>query len=243
MKLADTYADIKRESWSDLDGNWGIIFLFNLLGTAVCIILSYMLLFFSTTALLIFLSLIADLTVFLYFHFGIFSLAYTASTHGTIRFSDGFLPLPVCWKFILCGLAFALISISIYVGTLFLLVRAFQIESPFLCVLVGTAAVVYLTVSFAPLPFLILNDPKANLFSILNRARNLMKGYKTHYLGFCLSFIGWLLVTLMTTGVGALFLTGYFYTSLNNFYHRLVRAKNGEEEQTEGKEEFTHFHL
>ena len=85
MKLADTYADIKRESWSDLDGNWGIIFLFNLLGTAVCIILSYMLLFFSTTALLVFLSLIADLTVFLYFHFGIFSLAYTASTHGTIR--------------------------------------------------------------------------------------------------------------------------------------------------------------
>ncbi|MBN2796330.1 MAG: DUF975 family protein [Clostridia bacterium] len=52
-------------------------------------------------------------------------------------------------------------------------------------------------------------------------SKALMEGYKMDYFKFVLSFFGWLLLSLITVGIGFLFLYPYFIASQKHYYEKL----------------------
>jgi len=60
----------------------------------------------------------------------------------------------------------------------------------------------------------------------INQSKQMMRGNKGKMFILGLSFIGWIIVTALTFGIGSLFLTPYLYVSLAVFYKEV----SGEDE-------------
>lgn len=64
-----------------------------------------------------------------------------------------------------------------------------------------------------------IDDITATEAMALSKA--MMEGYKMDYFKFVLSFFGWLILSLMTVGIGFLFLYPYFIASQKHYYEKL----------------------
>ncbi|MEY8349148.1 DUF975 family protein [Bacillus cereus] len=70
--------------------------------------------------------------------------------------------------------------------------------------------------------FFILNDhPEFSMNRAITESRRIMKGYKREYFLICLSFIGWFILSIVTFGIGFLWLIPYFYTTKAAFYEKV----------------------
>ena len=58
----------------------------------------------------------------------------------------------------------------------------------------------------------------------MKKTRQMMKGHKFDYFWLCLSFIGWLLLGILTVGIGYIWLIPYMQTTIGAFYDDV---KNG----------------
>lgn len=56
----------------------------------------------------------------------------------------------------------------------------------------------------------------------------LMDGHKWQLFVLDLSFLGWLLLSILTLGIGLLWLIPYWSTARAHFYEDLIREKNAE---------------
>ncbi len=75
--------------------------------------------------------------------------------------------------------------------------------------------------------YFILNDnPDMSPGEAINQSKQMMRGNKGKMFILGLSFIGWIIVTALTFGIGSLFLTPYLYVSLAVFYKEV----SGEDE-------------
>ena len=59
----------------------------------------------------------------------------------------------------------------------------------------------------------------------LAKSANLMKGYKMDYLNFLISFIGWLLLGIITMGIAYIWVLPYFMTAQKLYYLELIKIK------------------
>ena len=69
--------------------------------------------------------------------------------------------------------------------------------------------------------FIMVDDPNVSGLDALQQSWNMMKGRKWDF--FCLNFrfIGWILLSILTCGIGFIFLTPYMVTAFQNFYRKL----------------------
>ena len=69
--------------------------------------------------------------------------------------------------------------------------------------------------------FIMVDDQNVSGLDALQKSWNMMRGHKWDY--FCLQFrfIGWILLAILTCGIGTIFLEPYMVTASQNFYRKL----------------------
>lgn len=94
-----------------------------------------------------------------------------------------------------------------------------------LAVGIGTALLIVpgiiVACGFSMTFFIMVDDPNISGLDALQQSWNMMKGHKWDY--FCLQFrfIGWMLLTILTCGIGSIFLEPYMIAASQNFYRKL----------------------
>lgn len=79
--------------------------------------------------------------------------------------------------------------------------------------------------------YIIAENPTISATDALKRSEKMMEGHKMDYFILNLSFIGWLILSLFTCGIGVIFLNPYIETAKAHFY--LTLKENFEEETNE----------
>ncbi len=88
------------------------------------------------------------------------------------------------------------------------------------------ALCIYIDLIFTMTPYIIFRkNEDIDAISAMKYSRELVKGYKWNLLLFELSFIGWAILSVLTLGIGLLFLAPYYEVSLANYYLELVKIK------------------
>lgn len=62
----------------------------------------------------------------------------------------------------------------------------------------------------------------------LKKSRKMMKGHKGEFFVLGLSFIGWILLAILTLGVGFIALEPYMYATMAHFYEDLKAEQENE---------------
>ena len=72
--------------------------------------------------------------------------------------------------------------------------------------------------SYALTPYILVDEPELSALQAIKKSRKMMKGHKFDLFWLFLSFIGWIILCILTFGLGALWLGPYMYTSYAAFY-------------------------
>ena len=72
--------------------------------------------------------------------------------------------------------------------------------------------------SYAMTPFILEENPELSANDAIDRSRAMMKGHKFDLFWLLLSFLGWFLLSMLTLGIGLLWLMPYVQTSIAAFY-------------------------
>lgn len=79
--------------------------------------------------------------------------------------------------------------------------------------------------SYSQYYFVLRDHPEFSVTEAITESRRLMVGYKWKYFLLGLSFIGWGILTIITLGIGSLWLFPYITTSLAAFYDKVTEAQ------------------
>ncbi|MBY6037267.1 DUF975 family protein [Fictibacillus nanhaiensis] len=77
--------------------------------------------------------------------------------------------------------------------------------------------------------YVLKDQPDIGINKAITESRKLMKGYKWKFFVLQLSFIGWVILCLLTLGIGFLWLAPYMSSSSAAFYNELVKKQSDEE--------------
>ncbi|MBR6040151.1 MAG: DUF975 family protein [Clostridia bacterium] len=78
-------------------------------------------------------------------------------------------------------------------------------------------------------PYLLNEDPSLSGMDAIRRSWENMKGHKGELFGLAMSFFGWIMLTILTLGVLAIFYTGpYMALAEAGYYHELHHSVNAE---------------
>lgn len=75
--------------------------------------------------------------------------------------------------------------------------------------------------SYALTPFILKDEPELKYNAAIEKSMRMMDGYKMKLFLLDLSFIGWMILSILTLGVGLLFLQPYMNTARAAFYEDL----------------------
>lgn len=79
--------------------------------------------------------------------------------------------------------------------------------------------------SYSQVFFILKDNPEMGILDAITESRKRMDGLKWKYFVLLLSFIGWAILSLLTLGIGYLFLFPYMYTTLGAFYQHLIATE------------------
>ena len=85
--------------------------------------------------------------------------------------------------------------------------------------------------AYAMTPYILEEHPEIGAWDASTRSREMMKGHKFDLFYLYLSFIGWFLLSLLTLGIGFIWLSPYVDAAKAAFYNDL-KAEQGEEAVT-----------
>ena len=90
------------------------------------------------------------------------------------------------------------------------------------------------TYAYAMTYYISYDNPELSAEECINRSMKMMYGHKLDLFLLDLSFIGWILLSILTLGIGMLWVTPYMYTSRAKFYEELKMQEQvgGEEGET-----------
>ena len=83
---------------------------------------------------------------------------------------------------------------------------------------------IYWTYSYAMVPYLLAENPYLITTRAMELSKEMMYGEKFHYFVLHLSFLGWILLSVLTFGIGSFFLVPYTSATYAEFY-AAMRAK------------------
>lgn len=69
--------------------------------------------------------------------------------------------------------------------------------------------------------FIMVDDPNISGIDALQQSWNMMSGHKWDYFCLMFRFIGWILLSIITCGIGFIFLEPYMIAASQNFYRKL----------------------
>lgn len=72
--------------------------------------------------------------------------------------------------------------------------------------------------SYAMAPYIMQDDPSKSWKQCIDESREMMNGHKAQLFWLDLSFIGWIIVGMLTFGIGMLFVNPYMHQARANFY-------------------------
>lgn len=75
--------------------------------------------------------------------------------------------------------------------------------------------------AYAMTPFILVEQPETKVTDALRKSREMMKGHKFDLFFLELSFIGWILLCIITLGIGLFWLLPYMQTTIAAFYNDL----------------------
>lgn len=119
---------------------------------------------------------------------------------------------------IICMLVFALQSLQ---SDTFQVSAALILSIVLLCI--GMIVAFIFMLGFSQTVFLLLDNPSERAISAMKLSLAYMRGNKWQLFKLYLSFIGWLLLGLLTIGIGYLWIQPYFSQSLTEFYLNLIK--------------------
>ena len=94
-----------------------------------------------------------------------------------------------------------------------------------LCVAVGFILLIVpgiiLELMFSQTSFILKDDPQISASDAMKKSAEMMKGHKMELFWLELSFIGWLILSILTFGFGFLFLLPYMESTLAHYYEDL----------------------
>lgn len=83
-----------------------------------------------------------------------------------------------------------------------------------LCVIPG----IMMALNYAMVPYILVENPELSLNDALKLSRNMMYGHRWELVKLYLSFIGWIILSIFTLGIGYLWLNPYIFATLSGFY-------------------------
>ncbi len=75
--------------------------------------------------------------------------------------------------------------------------------------------------SYMMVPYIVADNPDISPSEALRRSKSMMRGNRWRLFCLEISFIGWAILSLLTLGIGCLWLTPYVETSLAEFYREI----------------------
>ncbi len=69
--------------------------------------------------------------------------------------------------------------------------------------------------------FILKDDPQISAIDALAKSWKMTSGHKADLVGLFLSFLGWMILSIFTLGIGFLFLYPYMYSTLAHYYEDL----------------------
>jgi uncharacterized membrane protein len=82
------------------------------------------------------------------------------------------------------------------------------------------------SISYMMCFYVMADNPRVGIKNALNISKKMTKGYKGKIFMLLLSFTGWLLLSILTLGIGLLWLIPYVLVSLSNLYDELKNESN-----------------
>ncbi len=82
---------------------------------------------------------------------------------------------------------------------------------------------IYFALAFAMAPYLMRDEPELKYQAALLKSKDMMVGHKWELFCLLLSFIGWLILALLTLGIGFFWLIPYANAAVVNFYEEVKR--------------------
>ncbi|AZV42190.1 DUF975 family protein [Peribacillus asahii] len=82
--------------------------------------------------------------------------------------------------------------------------------------------------SYSQTFFLLKDHPEYSILEAITESKVRMKGYKWKYFLLHLSFIGWGILSVITFGIGFLWLIPYITTSTATFYNELIKTQESQ---------------
>lgn len=78
-------------------------------------------------------------------------------------------------------------------------------------------------ISYSQVHYILLDEPNIKVNDAIKKSKEIMKGHKTDYFVLCLSFLGWIILSILTFGIGMLWLMPYMQVTLFNFYESIKK--------------------
>ncbi|MDR7073445.1 DUF975 family protein [Fictibacillus barbaricus] len=125
------------------------------------------------------------------------------------------------------GLFQAFSEISMYLKLLgtYLLMMIYVILWSLLLIIPG----IIKAFAYSQTYFVYKDNPKMGINAAITESRKLMHGYKWKFFVLQLSFIGWVILGLITVGIGFIWIYPYMSATYASFYNALVEKKKGAE--------------
>ena len=73
-------------------------------------------------------------------------------------------------------------------------------------------------------PYIVKDDKEISAMDALKKSWQITKGHKARLFWLGLSFIGWIILSLMTLGIGFFFLAPYMDTTFAHYYEDIKAA-------------------
>ncbi|MDM5190924.1 DUF975 family protein [Bacillus sp. DX4.1] len=137
---------------------------------------------------------------------GAYYLALNAARRHEVRIGHIFRWFQDGNKFIKSFLTYLLIMVYLFLWTLLLIIPG-----------------IIKSFSYSMTYFILNDHPEYSMNQAITESRRMMDGHKMDYFLLCLSFIGWFLLSVITLGIGFLWLAPYFYTTTAEFYEEILK--------------------
>lgn len=239
-------SEIKRQARANLQGKWSTVIVISLIYTAI----SYAITFASN--LIPFIGM-ASLIITIPLQYGLiysFIRIYRNEkyTYGDL-FTSAFNNFTKTWKVVgnrllklIVPIILVIVSICILVGSVIFIYIASRTTSDShtiyitlagIFLIIGyigyIASIIYLFVKdllYALSYYIMYDNPNLTAKQIVQESEKIMKGQRGKYFCLGLSFFGWILLVMITFGIGLIFLMPYMQISIAIFYEDRIGKLN-----------------
>lgn len=82
-------------------------------------------------------------------------------------------------------------------------------------------------ISYSMTYFIMADDPQINASDAIKASKEMMMGHKTDFFVLMLSFIGWIILGIISFGIGFLWIGSYMQMATTVFYHEIRGESSG----------------